>query len=227
MYNGGGLPPHIFLYPAHPMPDDDIKRAAARADLCRFLAACYYEPGPELGEERVFDAMVEAATGIDPALAAHARRLGAAFATEGHEALLVDYSRLFLGPIQALAKPYGSVWLETDAGLMQESTTAVLKLYEKGGFEIAEDFRELPDHIAAELEFLYLLLFREARASRDADAKAGRRIAVLRTRFLDQHLGAWVGPFTDAVTAGATSEFYRVLAALTAGFVRMEARRRA
>lgn len=97
---------------------------------------------------------------------------------------------------------------------------ALLALYEKGGFDIAEDFRELPDHIAAELEFLYLLLFRESRAG-GADA------ASLKKRFLEEHLGRWAGPFTDAVQAGAQCAFYRELGDLTHRFVAMEARRAA
>lgn len=97
---------------------------------------------------------------------------------------------------------------------------AVVALYEEGGFELAEDFRDLPDHVAAELEFLYLLLFREGRAGAD-DA------LVLRKRLLGEHLGRWIGPFTDAVRAGAQCAFYRELAELTNRFVAMEARRAA
>ena len=43
------------------MSGSDVKRIAARADLCRLLAACYYQPGPEFAEERVFDSMRVAA----------------------------------------------------------------------------------------------------------------------------------------------------------------------
>src|SRR5512134_1846341 len=93
------------------MSESDSNRAAARADLARLLAACYYQPGPEFAEESVFASMLEAAQGIDPELAAGARRLGDAFAAESVDQLLVDYTRLFLGPTHALAQPYGSVWL--------------------------------------------------------------------------------------------------------------------
>ena len=37
-------------------------------------------------------------------------------------------------------------------------------LYADAGFEMDEAFRDLPDHVAAELEFMYLLLFRQAEA---------------------------------------------------------------
>ena len=58
------------------MAHQDPSTTAARADLARLLAACYYEPGPEFAEERVFDAMREAAATIDPALTDVAERIG-------------------------------------------------------------------------------------------------------------------------------------------------------
>ncbi|MBI2290294.1 MAG: hypothetical protein HYU73_08150, partial [Betaproteobacteria bacterium] len=61
-------------------------------------------------------------------------------------------------------------------------------------------------------------------ARRNDDPEALTAMGDLRKRFLDQHLGAWVGPFTAAVRAGAQSGFYRELAALTDRFVKTEVR---
>ncbi len=193
-------------------------KAAARADFCRFLAACYYEPGPEFAEERLFDSMQAAAAQFDPALAEGAARLGRAFGAVRDRDLLVEYTRLFLGPVDAPARPYGSLWLGPEKLLMQESTMAVQRLYEEGGFALSEDFMELPDHIAAELEFLYALLFHESRG------ESPERIAIKR-RLLDEHLGRWIGPFADALKSAAREAFYRELADVTARFVSLEAGR--
>ena len=201
----------------------DQDRGLARQDLCRFLAACYYQPGPEFAEEKVFDSMRHAARRIHPELAAQVRRLGEEFTAEGTESLLLDYTRLFLGPSHAIAKPFGSVWLEDQKILMGNSTMAVLALYEEGGFEMDEQFRELPDHVAAELEFLYLLIYRENYAQRNGEPEALKAAMSLKKRFLDEQLGLWIGPFTAAVKAGAQSGFYRQLAELTDRFVKMEA----
>ena len=199
-------------------------QATARADLCRFIAACYYEPGPEFAEERLFDSMLEAAGRLQPQIAQHARALGESFATEGPERLLVDYARLFLGPPQPLAAPYGSVWLEDDRKVMGESTFAVTGLYGELGFELDDDFREPPDHIAAELEFLYLAIFRENEARQSGDEESLRQAADVKQRFLDQYLARWVQPFALAVRNGAQSKFYPELAELTAQFVAAERR---
>ena len=145
------------------------------------------------------------------------------FFAERLESLLLDYTRLFLGPTHTIAQPYGSVWLDGENTLMRDSSMAVLEFYDEEGFEMSEEFRELPDHIAAELEFLYLLIYRENEARRNDDPDLLATIAGLRERFLSQHLGAWIGPFAAAVRSGAQSGFYRELADLTDCFVRMEA----
>jgi putative dimethyl sulfoxide reductase chaperone len=204
------------------MTQDEWERGIARADLCRFLAACYYQPGPEFAEEKMFDSMLAAAVRVSPDFGARARRMRDAFTAEDPQTLLVDYTRLFLGPVDALAKPYGSAWLGGQQALMQDSTMAVQQLYAEGGFEISEDFRELPDHVAAELEFLYLLIFRETAARRDGDLESLEAMAAVRRRFLAQHLGAWIGSFARAIESGAQTKFYRELAELTKRFVGAE-----
>jgi len=197
-------------------------QALARQELCRFLAGCYYEPGPEFAEERLFESITSAAQRVDPELAEHAQRLSQAFAAAPLQDLLVDYTRLFLGAPQALAKPYASVWLSTDPELMQESVVELQRLYAQGGFEIDEDFRDLPDHVAVELEFLYLLNFQLNQVRAADDAAAVQALEVLRTAFLVGHLGRWLGGFILAVHDNAQSDFYRELAEFTELFVRLE-----
>jgi putative dimethyl sulfoxide reductase chaperone len=221
MLRGGPTRP-FFFFEGNRMNDADFTRLAASADLCRLLAACYYQPGPEFAEEKLFDSMVDAAARLDDELTAEARRLRDDFASEDPQELLIDYTRLFLGPIGAPAKPYGSVWLDGRSSLMQESTLAVQALYAEGGFELGDDFHELPDHIAAEMEFLYLLLFRQAEACTKQDADELTRMAALQRRLLDEHLGRWIEPFTTALAANAQTAFYRGLAGLTRRFVEAE-----
>jgi TorA maturation chaperone TorD len=207
------------------MSDSNAGRAAARADLSRLLAACYYQPEPEFIAEDVFGSMQAAATQLDAEMAALATTMAEGFVAQSHEALLVDYTRLFLNPTGPLAAPYESFWLgEKDPARLQEVTQAVIAIYGEGGFEISEDFRDLPDHIAAELEFLYTLIFREARADASNDAAGRARMSELRQRFVAAHLGRWVGAFSAAVNAAAESSYYRALATLTEQFVALEAK---
>lgn len=202
----------------------ELNRTLAKEDFSRLLAACYYQPEAHLAEEDVFGSLTRAGERLDPALAEKARRLGEAFASESPDTLLLDYSRLFLGPFNILAKPYGSVWLEGEKVVMGDSTMAVLDLYREGGFDLDENFREVPDHVAAELEFLYLLNFRESEARRGGDSEGLARAADLKRRFLKNHLGRWFAPFAEAMKNGADTAFYKTLADLTVMFVQAEMR---
>lgn len=198
-------------------------RQAALCDLARFIAGCYYEPERAFVEDRLFESMTQAASHVDAELETLARRLGPAFAQQPLDELRVDYTRLFLGPVQALAQPYASVWLGDRNQLMQAPALDAMALYAQAGFEVDAAFQDLPDHVAVELEFLYLLLWRanEARAAGDAAALAAS--ASLRRAFLEQHLGRWLGPFLLAMHEGAQSDFYETLAQLTERFVRLAA----
>ncbi len=197
----------------------------AREDLCRYLAACYYEPSEDFSEERLFDSMLAAASAIDHELAESARRLGAAFAAQDLQTLLVDYTRLFIGPSQPAAMPYASFWLTDDQSMRHEATLAVQNFYEQGGFDISDDFRELPDHVAVELEFLYLLIFARNQAQLGNDAGELMSANALHRRFAAEHLGVWIGSFADAIRAGTETAFYRELATLTERFAHLEAQR--
>jgi TorA maturation chaperone TorD len=206
------------------MSDSDVKRIAARADLCRLLAACYYQPGPEFDEERVFESMQTAAAALDDGFAALARSLGEAFEAQALDELQVDYTRLFLNPAGPVAAPYESAWLAgKDPMLFDEVMQSVLDSYRAGGYEVDEDFRDLPDHIAAELEFLYTLVFREARATASGHDTESDEVVERRCRFVEQHLGRWVGPFSEALRNGSETAYYRALADLTERLVRSEA----
>lgn len=207
------------------MSDHDPQRDGARADVCRLLAACYYEPSEAFAEEHVFESLSEAAERVDPKLGRAARRLGESFAAEDLQELLVDYTQLFLGPVGAPAKPYGSIWLEPGKGVMQDSTVAVSTLYRDGGFELAEDFLELPDHVAVELEFLYALNFREAAARIADDGQTVEHVRALKRRLLSEHIGRWIGAFSQACSNHAKTAFYRELGPMTEQFVRMEQER--
>ena len=205
------------------MLTDEVRLLAARADLARLLAASYYEPGEEFAEEQLFASIREAASSIDPALGAVAKRLESAYAEADRQELLIDYVRLFHGPPKALAQPYASVWLSmTTKTVMEDSTVAVMELYREAGFEIAEDFRDLPDHVSVELECLYALLFREAQARRDGQTDIQQAAATLRRRLLQDHFAGWLAQFADAVIAHAQTPFYRTLAELTRDYIDFE-----
>ena len=198
------------------MYDPELKRAAAQADLCRLLAACFYQPGPEFGEEDVFGAMEIAARDAQPAVVPLVRAMGEDFAKQPMQALQVDYTALFLNPSGALASPYESAWIGGKDPMVAEQTVqSVMAFYSDAGFTMDAEFRDLPDHIAAELELLYALVFREARALAGNDKGDAATAADLRRRFVRMHLGRWAGDLAGAMRSNAGTVFFRTLADAT------------
>ena len=193
------------------------RRRHARADVCRMLSACYYEPEDAFLEEDVFGQLQQALSILGSERASDVQAMDASFRETRREDLRVDYTRLFLGPFAIRAKPYGSVYLDGPNVVMGDSTMAVLALYREGGFRVDEAFTEMPDHVAVELEFLYLLNARLGEG--DVETIERDRLARLERRLLDEHLGRWMIPFTAAMKSGAGTDFYRKLADLTRAFI--------
>lgn len=200
----------------------ELEKDQAREEVCRLLAACYYEPEQAFLEENIFARLACGMKLLQADNAEAAQKMEASFRENGTENLLIDYSRLFLGPFDIRAKPYGSVYLEGEKVVMGDSTVALQELYRRGGFELAGDFKEMPDHIAAELEFLYLLIFHENEARQAGESGQLERLTELKREFLGTHLGRWVAPFSESLRQGAGTTFYQQLAWLTEAFVRRE-----
>lgn len=188
-----------------------LSRAERRGNAYKFLAECYHLPDDELlalleKPPENIDLPTDALTGdVSNDLAK----------------LRVEYARLFVGPFEVLAPPYGSVYLEDEDRVMTQSTLDVLNEYRQEGLEVDE--KEPPDHVAMELEFLYVLVVRELEAIGERDIERAAASLRKQDRFLEYHLGAWVEEFTDAVEANAETEFYRELARTTRQFVTADA----
>jgi TorA maturation chaperone TorD len=204
------------------MDKNRIQQVAAQADVYRLLSACFYQPENALSEEQVFAQLTNALKLCAPQLAPQAEKMGAAFAAESLENLLLDYTCLFLGPFEILAKPYGSCYLEGEKVVMGHSTMNALECYRAGGFEPDAAFHEMPDHVAVELEFLYLLSFRTAKALADDDNRAAAEVQTTTRTFLHSHIGRWVADFSGRIVKGAELRFYPLLAELLLRFVKQQ-----
>jgi len=194
------------------LPKRSHLRHLARADVYRLLSACFYQPEEAFLEEEIFGQLKTAMAVANPRWVPEAAALEDAYRSAGQENLILDYSRLFLGPFDILAKPYGSVYLDGEKIVMGDSTLQAMAMYNDGGFEVAEDFKEMPDHVAVELEFLYLLSFRIGQAEEEG---ARAPLIALKRRFLAGHLGEWFSLLATAICQGAETDFYKQLADLT------------
>jgi len=136
------------------------------------------------------------------------------------EPLKVDFSKLFVGPYQLSAAPYGSVYLEGERKMMGDSTLDVKNRYREAGLDTANNFKDAPDHITAELEFMYYLIFKEIEAFANSDIDTAIDFIQKQRSFLEDHLMAWVPEFAESIIESAESPFYPNLAKTTKAFLR-------
>ena len=198
--------------------DDLIFQQRARADSFRLLAECYRLPSSELAD-CITDLEHNIAT-VCPEAALHVQKMMDEFeSTDTLEALTVDYARLFVGPYELLAPPYGSVYLDGERQIMGESTLEARNKYREEGLDTSTDFRDPPDHITAELEFMYFLILKETEAIGNSDIETTVRFIEKQRAFLREHLGAWVFDFADNTEKNAETGFYKNLARVTRTFI--------
>lgn len=138
------------------------------------------------------------------------------------ERLLVDYSQLFVGPYSLAAPPYGSVYLDTERKVMGDSTLDVQARYARYGIDVGEDFMDMPDHIAAELEFMYFLIYREIDCLQSSQYKQACDFLFEQNLFINDHLYAWIPAFSDLVGEYSDTEFYANLALSTHRYIKWD-----
>ncbi|MFZ5997214.1 MAG: TorD/DmsD family molecular chaperone [Nitrospirota bacterium] len=205
--------------------EEFIMHERDRCDCYRLLAACFYPPKKELFlQEHLFKNLAELLRRICPEAAVHAAAMEEAVARYGDEELLVEYARLFVGPYELQAPPYGSVYLDEGRRVMADSTVETVKMYREEGLSMDEDFNEMPDHITAELEFMYYLAFKEVNALERDNIEIGRQLADKQLSFLKKFLGVWASRFCESMKEGTGNTFYRSLADCLAVFIRSELR---
>ncbi len=131
--------------------------------------------------------------------------------------LLRIYSRLFLSPPFPAPLNAG---IQLDGSLMGSSTVEMEAFYQRYGLTRDPDFRDLPDHLALQLQFVGYLLGLVAEA---ADPQERERIAADAGDFVRRFLRPWLPNFVrqleEAVGYAPAAEVYRTLAIVLRGVV--------
>ena len=129
--------------------------------------------------------------------------------------LQVEYAKLFVGPFYVLAPPYSSIYLHQGRIVYGESTLAALDMYNDAGINLSDEYKDLPDHISAELEFIYYLYvsYRE---------KGDENYLYQIKSFVNKHLKKWTPLFAKKIVESEPSLFYNLLANLLEQVVILE-----
>ncbi len=189
-----------------------------KMQVYKALADCYFQP-----DEQLYDAVQRLKQGIDSWIPENihlALGMDQELKIQNNDLLelIREYSRLFVGPFDLLAPPYGSLYFQHKhpvPQIMDSSTFDVQEAYSRAGLNVAQDFNSPPDHISAELEFMYFLLFQEFRALENNDPEEALNFKNQRKTFLQRHLGIWGPVFAGKVAENTKSVFYLNLARLT------------
>ena len=211
---------------------DGASWAQARGNMYKFLSAAFLEPpGKALVGPLLADGSLDGLEEIfGTAAVSHLREFAGRFQGD-YESLDQEFQGLLMVPLGRYVTPYEAVYRDERVVedqvvrglLMGPSTLAVRKLYREAGLDVAEDLRELPDHVGLELACMESLCRAEAQAWERDDAEAVRWARGLERRLMEEHLLQWVPSLCARVRENAPGPFYRGVAALTEEFLRQEA----
>jgi TorA maturation chaperone TorD len=200
--------------------DEMILRERTRGDCYRFLSACFCQPEKNVfQEEKLLHNLTNSIHRLCPEAALFSASMEESILEFEEEELLVEYSRLFLGPFGVIAPPYGSVYLEEERRVMGESTMEVSRMYRNEGLSGSVDSRELPDHVAVELEFMCYLVFKEIEALETSDLRAAGEFVEKQERFSGEFLRRWIPPFCERIKENTENGFYAALAQCASTFI--------
>lgn len=205
-----------------PVPQALGDRAALldRADLLLCLARAFMPPPEHWSVCDWAQPLADDLNELGTALAIDMRDIQAALAAEcerwtqamqradsSADSWLVEYTRLFLVPPVPVTLNTG-LYLEGSLG--GTSARMMQVCYETAGIGLRQDFHDLPDHVASQLEFLGLLYERAARGDTDA--------ADMAEEFSQEFIHAWAGPLEAACTQAqvryASAKVFAALARL-------------
>jgi TorA maturation chaperone TorD len=195
---------------------------ATREDIYRLLAASYYSPTPALQEENCCSSLATLLESVTREAAQYAVKAAVEMDNYSLEALAIEHARLFVGPFQLVAPPYGSIYLDDAKTVMGDSTARVAAFYHVCGLHLADDFHELPDHFAVELEFMSYLAFKQREAEVASEKNEVTRLLNLQKEFLDRFMMPWLEPFTSAIITDGEAPFYQAIARCTVAFIKAD-----
>ncbi|MGD8963886.1 MAG: molecular chaperone TorD family protein, partial [Desulfobacterales bacterium] len=195
-----------------------LNHESSRMKAFRLLSDCYFIPEPGLSEklENLESSMARVCEKAAESIQKMVKHFKAG---ADLEPIRVDFAKLFVGPYKLLAAPYGSVYLDGDRKMMGDSTLDVRSRYREAGLDTAKNFKDAPDHVSAELEFMYFLIFKEIEAFAGSDTETAMGFIQKQKSFLEDHLMAWVPEFAICIIENAENPFYPNLAQATESFL--------
>lgn len=192
----------------------------ARASAFNIFTALLCQPEKEvITHPKVFDTLISSLKIVCPDCVSDATSLKRIVNDYTPVNLLVEYTRLFIGPSKMVAPPYSSIYFGTEYTLMSDETLWVMRFYEKMGLRYDEKLKEVPDHVAIETEFMYHMIFLELKAFQKKDMKKAKKIWKSQSEFFNRHYKKWVPAFCDKIDKGSQHEYFKLISKCLKKFV--------
>jgi DMSO reductase family type II enzyme chaperone len=178
-------------------PDEELRTLIGRGDLARALRTTLERIAPALASETDWSALSAAGAGDE---------------------LAIEHTRLFeVGASGPPCPLYGGLY----EGARMKSMEEAVRYYNHFGLGLAEEPRELPDHLSTELEFLHFLAYREAEAlAAGGDAGAWRRA---QRDFVARHPGRWIPRLLPRLAKASAGAYHAAVFALLARWLSHDA----
>ena len=104
-----------------------VVNSRTKENCFRLLSACFYEPSKTLFlEENIFGKLTEDLKQVCPDAAGFSSNMGRSIHNYEDKELSVEYAKLFVGPFELAAPPYGSVYMDDGGRVMGDSTMKVI-----------------------------------------------------------------------------------------------------
>lgn len=210
-----------------------IADPVARSRVYRLLTDAFRHPGVERFEElrsgEYFGCLAALLDSLPHARLLPEEKEAAAERLKGEFASIefADYESRYImtfdvGAPRPPCSPYEGIYREGVP--RQKRLLAIATFYKHFGLKMSEEEgkRELPDHIAAELEFMHFLTFKEAQAREKLDEDLMRGYVLAQRDFLARHLTLWLPKFAERLATTGQCAAFGLLANLCAGFIGKE-----
>ena len=130
--------------------------------------------------------------------------------------LEAEYVQLFIhnphSPESAPCKPYESVYVDKGESGSGWLLACLEKEYGSAGLAISPSLKDLPDHVAVEMEFMSFLCGQETDLWGKEATKDGIQILERQAGFLKKHLNRWLPQWTRRVETMDGAGIYAVVA---------------
>jgi TorA maturation chaperone TorD len=142
------------------------------------------------------------------------------------EVVLVDLARhyafLFLGVGSENVALCESAYRNERGLLFQNAYFDVLEKYREVGLGKREDFLEPEDHLSLELAYMAHLSGRITSSIETGKEEEAKKYYQYQENFLKDHLLPWIPRFTRGLSETSPSTFYKALACLVEGYIKMD-----